>query len=86
MEEVSYLRAGQNVIGWLAGLVGTLPGGLDLYQALRRPEARNREMSRVQQLTSIAAGVLLVPFAILGTAVEVAARRGGNVYVQARLD
>ena len=43
---VSHLRGGQIVIGWLDGLVGMLPGDLRLYQALRRPEARNAPMSR----------------------------------------
>lgn len=85
IERVSYLRAGQNVIGWLAGLVGSLPGRLDLYQAMRRPEARKEPMSRFRQLASIAAGVLLAPVAVAATLVEVVSRRGGIVYVEARV-
>ncbi len=85
IERVSYLRAGQNVIGWLAGLVGSLPGRLDLYQAMRRPDARKEPMSRVRQLVTIAAGVVLAPIAVASTAVEVVSRRAGIVYVEARL-
>ena len=81
---VSNLRSGQIVIGWLTGLVASLPGGLDLYQALRRPDARIEPMSRTRRLLSIAAGVALFPIAILGAAVEVVLGRGGTVYVEAR--
>ena len=42
VERVSYLRGGQVVFGWLHGLVGLLPGHPDLYDAIRRPEARAR--------------------------------------------
>ena len=40
VERVSYLRGGQVVFGWLHGIVGSLPGHPDLYDAIRRPEAR----------------------------------------------
>ena len=36
------MRGGQIVIGWLDGLVGALPGDLDLYEALRRPAGAER--------------------------------------------
>ena len=42
VERVSSVRGGQIVIGWLDGLVGALPGGLNLYQALRRPRGAER--------------------------------------------
>ncbi|MDQ3647013.1 MAG: class I SAM-dependent methyltransferase, partial [Actinomycetota bacterium] len=40
VERVSHIRGGQVVFGWLHGLVGSLPGRLDLYDAIRRPGAR----------------------------------------------
>ena len=78
------MRGGQVVIGWLDGLVGSLPGGLDLYQALRRPEARSAPLSARRRLRSVAAGALLLPVAALCAAVEVALRRAGTIYVEAR--
>ena len=44
VERVSYLRGGQVVFGWLHGIVGLLPGHPDLYDAIRRPEARRRPL------------------------------------------
>jgi SAM-dependent methyltransferase len=41
VERISRVRGGQVVIGWLDGLVGSLPGDLRLYQALRQPGARS---------------------------------------------
>ena len=38
---VSHWRGGQALFGWLHGLVGRLPGHPDLYDAIRRPEARS---------------------------------------------
>jgi SAM-dependent methyltransferase len=84
IESVSYLRAGQVVIGWLTGLVGLLPGGLDLYQALRRPEARIEPLTRRRRLLSLAAAVVLLPLAAAGAAAEILLRRGGTVFVEAR--
>lgn len=86
VERVSNVRGGQIVIGWLAGLVGKLPGGLDLYQALRRPEAQSSRLGPVRRLASIAGGVVLLPVAVAASAVEVVMRRGGTVYVEARFD
>ena len=45
VERTSRTRGGQVVIGWLDGLVGALPGRPDLYQSLRRTEARRRSQS-----------------------------------------
>jgi len=86
VERVSNLRGGQIAIGWLCGLVGSLPGGLDLYQALRRPDAQMARQSGAKRMLSIAAGVVLFPVALVASAVEVAMRRGGTIYVEARHD
>jgi hypothetical protein len=40
VERVSYLRGGQVLFGWLHGIVGRLPGHPDLYDAIRRGQAR----------------------------------------------
>jgi SAM-dependent methyltransferase len=84
VERVSHVRGGQIVIGWLDGLVGALPGDLDLYRALRRPAARSGPLSRGRRAGSLAAGVLLAPLAAAAAALEVALRRSGTVYVEAR--
>lgn len=84
VERVSHLRGGQVVFGWLHGLVGLLPGRPSLYDAIRRPEARSRPLSRRRRAAIVLAAVLLLPVALAATAVEVAARRGGTVYVEAR--
>lgn len=84
-ERTSYARAGQIVIGWLDGLVGRLPGGLDLYQSLRRPEAQSEGVGTGKRLAAVAAAIVLLPAATACAAVEVAVRRGGTVYVEGRL-
>ena len=81
---VSYVRGGQVVFGWLHGLVGTVPGTADLYDAVRRPEARSAPVSHGARAGTLAAGVALLPVAALASALEVALRRGGSVYVEAR--
>lgn len=82
----SHWRGGQALFGWLHGLVGLLPGRPHLYDAIRRPEARSRPMSPRRRAGALAAGAVLLPVAAVGTAVEVALRRGGTVYVEARRD
>jgi SAM-dependent methyltransferase len=84
IERVSFARGGQVVFGWLRGLVGLLPGRPDLYDALRRPEARRRSLSARGRATTLLAGIVLAPVAAAAGAVEIAARRGGSVYVEAR--
>ena len=84
VERVSHVRGGQIAIGWLDGLVGCLPGDLDLYQALRRPEARSAAMGGRRRAATLAAGALLAPVALAAAAVEIALRRSGTVYVEAR--
>jgi SAM-dependent methyltransferase len=86
IERVSYTRGGQIVIGWLAGLVGALPGNLDLYQALRQPAARSVRLSAARRLTALAAGIVLLPVAAVLSLLEIALRRGGTVYIEARLE
>ena len=78
------LRGGQVVFGWLHGLVGSLPGGPDLYDAIRRPEARRRPLAPRARLATLAAAAALTPAALALTLIEVGLRRGGTVYVEAR--
>jgi SAM-dependent methyltransferase len=80
---VSYVRGGQVVFGWLHGLVGSLPGTADLYDAVRQPEARSTALSGGERAATIAAAVALLPVAAAAAAAEVALRRGGSVYVEA---
>jgi hypothetical protein len=84
VERVSFWRGGQVVFGWLHGIVGMLPGRPDLYDAVRRPAARRSPLSTPARVLILAAGVLAAPLAAAAAAVEVAARRGGTVYVEAR--
>jgi SAM-dependent methyltransferase len=84
VERVSYLRGGQVLFGWLHGLVGRLPGHPDLYDAIRRTEARQAAARPGVRLYALAAAVAALPVALVGSAVEVAARSGGTIYVEAR--
>jgi SAM-dependent methyltransferase len=84
VERISHVRGGQIAIGWLDGLVGALPGGLNLYQSLRRAPARNVELSAGTRAASLAAGVVLAPLAAVLAGIEVALRRSGSIYVEAR--
>ena len=81
---VSYWRGGQVIFGWLHGLTGRLPGHPDLYDAIRRPRARQRPMRSSQRLATLLAAAILFPFALLASTAEVALRRSGTVYVEAR--
>ena len=81
---LSHARGGQIAFGWLQGLVGLLPGRPDLYDALRRPEARRRPLTGARRAATIAAGAALSPVAVAASAVEIGAGRGGTVYVEAR--
>jgi SAM-dependent methyltransferase len=84
VERVSYLRGGQVVFGWVHGFAGKLPGHPDLYDAIRRSEARQAAQSPASRLYALAAAVAALPFALAATAVEVAVRSGGTIYVEAR--
>jgi hypothetical protein len=57
---------------------------LNLYDALRRPAARSEPQGAGRRQAALAAGVLLAPLALLAAALEVALRRGGTLYVEAR--
>ena len=84
VERKSHLRGGQAVFGWLQGLVRSLPGRVDLYDAIRRPEARRRPLTEARRRGAIAAAAVLLPVAMACAAVEAALGRGGIVYVEAR--
>jgi SAM-dependent methyltransferase len=84
IERVSYLRGGQVLFGWLQGLVRQLPGRPDLYDAIRRSDAQQTAQSPARRLYALAAGVVALPFGLIGTAIELATRSGGSIYVQAR--
>ena len=85
VERLSYVRGGQVVFGWLHGFVGWLPRKPDLYDAIRRPEARRAPMQPGLRLATLAAGCLLLPAAALAGGAEALARRGGTLYIEARL-
>jgi SAM-dependent methyltransferase len=84
VERVSYLRGGQVVFGWVHGFVGRLPGHPDLYDAIRRSQARQAARGPALRLYALAAAVAALPLALAATAVEVAARSGGTIYIEAR--
>jgi len=84
VERVSYWRGGQVVFGWLHGLVAAIPGHPDLYAAIRRPAARASRQSPLERLIALVAGVALLPLAVALAGVEIAARAGGSVCVEAR--
>ncbi len=80
----SYWRAGQEVFGWLQGMLGALPGHPDLYSAIRRAEAQEGAISPRRRAALLFGAAALTPAAVAATGVEVAARAGGTVYVEAR--
>ena len=84
VERVSYLRGGQVLFGWLHGFVGRLPGHPDLYDTIRRNEARQATQSPAFRLYALAAAAAALPLSLVGTAIEVATRSGGTIYVEAR--
>jgi SAM-dependent methyltransferase len=83
-ERVSHLRGGQVVFGWLHGVVGALPTRPDLYEAIRRPAARQAGISAGRRAMTLAAGALALPLATACALGEASLRRGGSVYVEAR--
>lgn len=84
VERLSYWRGGQVVFGWLFGLVAMLPGSPDLYSAIRRGEAQARAVPLPARMGILAAGVMLLPVALLAATAEIVARKGGTVYLEAR--
>ncbi len=85
VEGVSRTRGGQNLIGWLDGFVASLPGRLDLYQALRRKEARRISMSPGRRAASILTGIALAPLALVCATAEALSGPSGTVYIEGRL-
>ncbi len=84
VERVSYLRGGQVLFGWLHGFAGLLPGHPDLYDAIRRGQARQAPQGPLFRLYALAAGLAALPLALAGTLLEVATRTGGTIYIEAR--
>jgi SAM-dependent methyltransferase len=84
VERVSSWRGGQVLFGWLHGLVALLPSHPDLYDAIRRPEARREQRAAWPRSRTLAAAALLSPLAVFGALFEVAVGRGGTVYIEAR--
>jgi SAM-dependent methyltransferase len=84
IERESHLRGGQVVFGWLHGLVGSLPGRPDLYDAIRRRAARREPMSAGRRAATLGAATALAPLAAGAAGAEAALKRGGSVYVEAR--
>lgn len=80
VERTSATRGGQVLFGWLHGLTRRATGQ-DLYDAIRRPEARQTQPRRG---TAFAAAALASPLALAGAAVEVARGASGTTYVEAR--
>jgi hypothetical protein len=80
---VSHLRGGQVVFGWLHGLVGRLPGRPNLYDAIRRPEARSAVLTSGERAYALGAAAVLLPFAATAAGLESLLGRGGSVYVEA---
>lgn len=84
VEQVSNVRGGQGLFGWLHGLVAQFPGHPDLYDAIRREDARQEAQGPLSRLYTLAAGVVALPVALGASAAEVARGSGGSIYVQAR--
>ncbi len=81
---VSHLRGGQVAFGWAHGIVGSLGENLDLYDAIRRPEARRLPMTPGRRAATLAAGAMALPVSGACALLEAVLRRGGSVYVEAR--
>lgn len=75
---VSYARGGQVAFGWLHGLVGLVPGHLNLYMAIRRGEAQEAR-SGGSRAAALTAAAVMSPLALVGAACEMACRRSGTV-------
>jgi SAM-dependent methyltransferase len=84
IERVSDWRGGQVAFGWGHGIVGRLPGRANLYDALRREEARMVAQPRALRARAVAFGALSAPAAAAAAAAEIALHRGGTTHVEAR--
>jgi SAM-dependent methyltransferase len=83
-QRVSAWRGGQIAFGWLHGLVARLPGTPDLYDAIRRPEARQRPMRTGTRAAVLTAGAVLLPVAAAAAAGEVLSGHAGTTYLELR--
>lgn len=81
---VSYLRGGQVVFGWVHGIVGALPSHPDLYDAIRRPEARRKPISPSRRALILVAAAIVLPVAAICAGAEALLRRSGTIYVEAQ--
>jgi SAM-dependent methyltransferase len=81
---VSHLRGGQVAFGWVHGLTGRISPRLDLYGAIRTGDAQEQQLSAARRLGTLALASLLAPVGLVAALVEVMARRGGSVYIEAR--
>ncbi len=84
VERCSHWRGGQLVFGWLHGILGALPGHVDLYSAIRRPQARGTAIAGRRRTAALLTATAMAPAAAALAGAEVAARAGGTVYVEAR--
>ena len=64
----------------------SLPGRPDLYDAIRRPEARSEPLSGRRRALALAAGALCSRSALAAAVARSRGRRGGTVYVEAPRD
>jgi SAM-dependent methyltransferase len=84
IERVSDWRGGQVAFGWGHGLVERFPGRPNLYDALRREDARMAKQPRALRVRAVALGAVSAPAAALAAAGEIALQRGGTTHVEAR--
>ncbi len=84
VERVSDWRGGQVAFGWAHGLVSRFPGSPNLYDALRRKEARLAAQPRSVRARALALAVPSAPVAAAAAAAEIALNRSGTTYVEAR--
>ena len=79
---VSSWRGGQVLFGWLHGLVRR-SSGLDLYDAIRRPEARRAPLSAGERLRALALAGVWTPVAAPHALAEMASGRAGTFVLEA---
>ncbi|WP_320670825.1 class I SAM-dependent methyltransferase [Patulibacter defluvii] len=81
---IGHLRAGQSVFCALHGLVGRVPATADLYDAVRRPSARQRPIGPLRRAWTGVVAAALLPLAAWAAVAEAADGRGAGIYVEAR--
>jgi SAM-dependent methyltransferase len=83
VERTSAWRGGQALFGWGHGLTKRLTGR-DLYDAIRRPEARFAPMTGTDRAVALGTAAATLPLAAAAAAAEVLAGCGGSAHVEAR--